>query len=635
MLSLRITILFLLLFLNKLSAQKCDTILINKLCVNANAILKTDVNKAYQLSKEAFSEAKQCEFSKQYFEALIVLCRVYYQKDLNDTAINLIVPILNKIPSNTLPYYKASLNHKLSSTYINIMQLQLGLKYAIEAYKNYELCHDSTNLANILVNMANIYQQQHNFKQANKFLRDAEKITSKLQNKTAAGNLYNTMGILYAENGLLDSAEIFFLKSTKIREILNDKTTLSWNYNNLGGLYLMQNKTSQATIYLEKALNVFSENGNVDGQSDVANNLGELYMQLNKPDKALYYYSYSRKLYAQTNNPDNLENLYTNLSIYYDKTGDLKTAFKYSDSLIVLKDSLYGKRLDKSIAEMQTKYEVEKKDLELAKQKNEIDLKEKQAQIKNIIIASVILLLLLTALLGYLFYRKKQVEQQAKLNAELATAKELRTKAVLDAEEKERRRIAQDLHDGVGQLLSAAKLNLSNLDFKLTNKTDEQELAMQNALSLVDDSVKEVRAVSHNMMPNTLIKLGLASAVREFITKLGNAPSLKVDLEIIGLDVRLDNQIETVLYRVIQEIVNNIIKHAKASQVSMQLIRHDTEISVMIEDNGVGFDTSKIESSDGIGLKGIQTRIELLNGSVHFDSAIGRGTTIIIDVALV
>jgi signal transduction histidine kinase len=207
--------------------------------------------------------------------------------------------------------------------------------------------------------------------------------------------------------------------------------------------------------------------------------------------------------------------------------------------------------------------------------------------------------------------------------------------AILEAEEKERRRIAQDLHDGVGQLLSAAKLNLSNLDSKITTQTEEQKLAIQNALSLVDDSVKEVRAVSHNMMPNTLIKLGLASAVREFITKLGKAPTLKVDLEIVGLDTRLDNQVETVLYRVIQEIVNNIIKHAKASQISMQLIRHETELNIMIEDNGVGFDTNQLDDFEAIGLKGIKTRIEFLNGSVHFDSYIGRGTTVIIDIPLV
>src|SRR5262249_53141444 len=146
-------------------------------------------------------------------------------------------------------------------------------------------------------------------------------------------------------------------------------------------------------------------------------------------------------------------------------------------------------------------------------------------------------------------------------DAEIAMQKEMRTKAIIEAEEKERRRIAQDLHDGVGQILSAAKLNLSSFSSKITLKTDEERDALKNAVELIDDSVKEVRAVSHNMMPNTLIKLGLASAVREFITKIGNIPNLKVDLEIVGLDKRLSEQIETVLYRVTQEIVNNIIKH--------------------------------------------------------------------------
>ncbi|MBI3520036.1 MAG: sensor histidine kinase [Bacteroidetes bacterium] len=616
-------------------SQNCDTVSIKKLYTEANIALSKDVNRSYHLAFDAYSQAKNCPFTKHYFEALISLSKAYYQKDLGDSSIRLLSPIVSRLPANTPTAYKAGIYHQLSSGYVMTLKLEQGLKYCLEALKNYELVNDSTNITNMLVNIANVYQQQNNFKQADLYLRKAEAKAKIISRKVALGNVYNTMGILYAEHGQLDSAEKFFLESTTIREKLNDNTSVAWNYNNLGGLYVMMERPKEAIVYLEKALKKFEEAGNYDGQTSIANNLGELYMAQNNFKKGLEYYSYSRKLYAQTNNLDNLENLYNNLSVYYDKIGDLKTAFQYSDSLIVLKDSLYGNRLDRSIAEMQVKFDVEKKDLELAKNKAEIQAKEEQAFIKNIIIVSVITLLILLSIVGVLFYRKKQVEQQAKLDAEIADQKELRVKAILEAEEKERRRIAQDLHDGVGQLLSAAKLNLSNLDAKLTSLNEEQKTAMQNALTLVDDSVKEVRAVSHNMMPNTLIKLGLASAVREFITKLGNAPTLKVDLEIVGLDSRLDNQIETVLYRVIQEIVNNIIKHAKASQISMQLIRHETELSVMIEDNGVGFDTAKLDSFEGIGLKGIQTRIEFLNGSVHFDSSVGRGTTVIIDVPIV
>lgn len=364
-------------------------------------------------------------------------------------------------------------------------------------------------------------------------------------------------------------------------------------------------------------------------------NLAETEKQLGNATKNIEYLTKASDIFLSLKNFVNLKQAYGKLAEAYELKKDYSSSLKFYQLYANYKDSIYNEDNAKQMAEMQTKYDVEKKDLELLKNKAELEAKEKQAFIKNIIIIAIIALVILLSIVGILFYRKKQIEQQAKLDLEIVNQKELRTKAILDAEEKERRRIAQDLHDGVGQLLSAAKINLSNLESKIVIKTEEQKTAMQNALSLVDDSVKEVRTVSHNMMPNTLIKLGLASAIREFITKLGNAPTLKVDLEIVGLDSRLDNQVETILYRVIQEIVNNIIKHAQASHISMQLIRHETELNVMIEDNGIGFDTHKLESFEGIGLKGIQTRIEFLSGSVHFDSIIGRGTTVIIDVPLV
>src|SRR5207253_6664015 len=136
-----------------------------------------------------------------------------------------------------------------------------------------------------------------------------------------------------------------------------------------------------------------------------------------------------------------------------------------------------------------------------------------------------------------------------------------------------------------------------------------------------------------NMMPNALLKSGLAKAVRDFINKL-NTQSIRIELEIIGLEERLENTIETVLYRIIQENVSNIIRHSKASHVNLQLIRHENEITVMIEDNGVGFDASKINDFEGIGLKNIQSRVAYLNGTVNFDSVPGRGTTTTIEIPL-
>ncbi len=330
----------------------------------------------------------------------------------------------------------------------------------------------------------------------------------------------------------------------------------------------------------------------------------------------------------------NLKQIYGKLAEAYQGKNDVTTCLKYYELYSDYKDSVYNEANVDKMAEMQTKYETEKKDLAIAKQQAELLANEAEKKRQQTFIFSLIGLVVLIVALAYFISSRNKIKAKARMDAEIASQKDLRSKAVIEAEEKERRRIAQDLHDGVGQILSAAKLNLSGLESKIKLENDEQTLLLKNALDLVNDSVKEVRAVSHNMMPNTLIKLGLASAVREFITKIGSVPNLKIDLQIVGLDDRLDNTVETVLYRVIQEVVSNIIKHANANQISMQLIKHDGELTVMIEDNGVGFDKKKIDSFEGIGLKNIISRVEFLNGNVDFDSTPGQGTTVVIEVPL-
>ncbi len=207
------------------------------------------------------------------------------------------------------------------------------------------------------------------------------------------------------------------------------------------------------------------------------------------------------------------------------------------------------------------------------------------------------------------------------------------TRAVLEAEEAERQRIAKDLHDGVGQMMSAAKMNLSAVEAQLNLNTTEQKLAFENIIQLVDDSCKEVRSVSHNMMPNALLKNNLEAAIREFIYKL-DPQVLKVHLYAQGLDERLDSNTETILYRVIQESVNNVIKHSGADTLDITIIKEPGELTATIEDNGKGFDTTDREKFEGIGLKNMRTRVEYLKGTIDFDSSPGNGTVVALHVPL-
>jgi signal transduction histidine kinase len=236
-------------------------------------------------------------------------------------------------------------------------------------------------------------------------------------------------------------------------------------------------------------------------------------------------------------------------------------------------------------------------------------------------------------MLGYSYYRRYKWKQEARMQSAILKQQEYATKAVLEAEEAERQRIAQDLHDGVGQMISAAKMNLSAYENSVQFKTRDDRLSFQKIISLVDDSCNEVRSVSHNMMPNALLKNSFSSAIQEFINKL-DRKALKVHLYTEGLDEKMDANMETVLYRVIQECVNNVIKHSGASTLDISVVKDMTEITATIEDNGNGFDISDPDRLDGIGLKNIRTRIEFLKGSVDFHSASGRGTLVALHVPL-
>ena len=604
----------------------------------------SNMDKALEFANKELVLANQSKREADIAQAESDIGSIYNRKSVFDTAL---------IHYNKALTIRQKLNQdvKVAGIYTNIatvLMRQSKFKEALEinfkSLKLFEKSGDEIKQAICLGNIGNLYYELEQNTPAEQFYRKSLVLARKTNHLMTVGNDLVNIGGLKFENGVkqdklvnaieLDSALVYFSEAETVLTGINATYNLAAVYNNIGRIYTIKKDFQKALNYYQKGLQARELLDDKFGIGLSYLNLAETEKQLGDNTKNIEYLSNASGIFLSLKNYLNLKQAYGKLAEAYELKKDYPSSLKYYQLYASYKDSIYNEENAKQMAEMQTKYDVDKKDLELAKNKAELEAQEKQAFIKNIIIISVVLLLILLSGLGILFYRKKQIEQQAKLDAEIANQKEIRTKAILDAEEKERRRIAQDLHDGVGQLLSAAKLNLSNLDSKLIAQTEEQKAAMQNALNLVDDSVKEVRLVSHNMMPNTLIKLGLGSAVREFITKLGNAPNLKIDLEIVGLDTRLENQVETVLYRVIQEIINNIIKHAKASHISMQLIRHETEMNVMIEDNGIGFDTSRLENFEGIGLKGIQTRIEFLNGSVHFDSSIGRGTTVIIDIPL-
>ncbi len=214
---------------------------------------------------------------------------------------------------------------------------------------------------------------------------------------------------------------------------------------------------------------------------------------------------------------------------------------------------------------------------------------------------------------------------------QLVDKQRIRLQAIVTTEEQERHRIAKDLHDGVGQLLSSVKMNLSNIE----GQTALADQVLQDSKRDIDHIADELRNISYNLLPSSLERFGLATAIEEQINKLENSVETTFHFNKTIAQDRFEPQVEIMLYRIFQEMLNNALKHASASEITVQLSQHKKELQLMLEDNGRGFDLkSGLEKNNSSGLKNLYSRAALINGKIDVDSHPNSGTSIIIEVEL-
>jgi len=207
-----------------------------------------------------------------------------------------------------------------------------------------------------------------------------------------------------------------------------------------------------------------------------------------------------------------------------------------------------------------------------------------------------------------------------RLNQELQVQEQKKMEAVIESQEKERKRIAEELHDSVGQMLALVKLNLSGIESTYEYPSPEKNQLIQQTSQLLDESIDEIRTISHNLMPPDLKSKSLTEIAENLLKRNG----LAYQFQTYGLADNLSEAIKFTLYRIIQEIIHNIIKHASAKKIDISITQTDDGINLMVEDDGIGFNTSIVNS--GLGLKNIHSRVKLLNGYFDVDSSLNRGT---------
>lgn len=493
---------------------------------------------------------------------------------------------------------------------------------------------------------ANILQRQKSIKEQGYLLndwarlyrktRDFEKALSKydaamalfrlINDSTGIATIYNESGVVFEYQKNYAEALKRYNASLVIAEAQHDQMGVSYALNFIAGVYVLQEKFKEAEAYNLKALSIRQQLKDTFSIALSYSDLGSVYAASKQWNKAIESYNMSNALAMQLGYAELLSANYAELAKIYKELGNYALAYESIQKHNAIKDSIFQASKSKMILELSTKYETEKNKLQLLEQSFQI-------RKRNYWLIGLGIFFILSAMLGYSFYKRYRLKKEKQLQEAVFKQQELATKAILEAEENERKRIAGDLHDGVGQLMSAAKMNLSAIESEIPFANDSQRKVYEKAQQLVDEGCREVRSVSHNMMPNALLKAGLASAVREFLNQI-DSRVIKIDLYIEGLNERIDSSIETVLYRIIQESVNNVIKHSGANHLDISLIKDEDGIAATIEDNGKGFDIADRNKFEGIGLKNIKTRIEYLKGTVEWDSSIGKGTLVAIHVPL-
>lgn len=445
---------------------------------------------------------------------------------------------------------------------------------------------------------------------------------------------------IYANNEHWDSATYYCMQAITLSTRLKKKKLQREATLGMGTIFLYPKNRDikRATLWINHAIILFKQANDKEGLLRAYDYLGEAHIYAHKyPEakKIMQFICVQSKLDSISYD---FAEAHLYLALLYKQGGEFPEAFAELNIYRKMHDSLYNKAKAQTIYQLDTKYRVAEKDKTLAE--NQLLIFSQQAKLKekNLWINSISIgLLLLTASLILLYrnYKHKQSIAKGKLNAMqqkqaiILQEKEIDLlKAMMRGEEEERKRIARELHDGIGGMLAAIKMNLVVL------KPDKQktDADIETIVKIVENTANEVRRTSHNLMPEVLTKYRLDHAIIMYLENMQIPSQLQVDLQFHGDLHKLNKQVELIIYRIIQELVQNIIKHSKATKAEIQITQFENNVSIVVEDNGIGFEPD--EKNSGLGLQNLQFRVKALQGDIFIQSNKGSLTTIFIEFDL-
>ncbi|MBV8327435.1 ATP-binding protein [Chryseobacterium sp.] len=565
---------------------------------------------------------------------------------------------------------------ELSAIYSNLNEYQLEEKYSKQFLLLASRQNDPNLIFDAYMRMGYVYEQKHTQNPSNEVFRNKaeqyylQAITTFNKNNEA---MFNRSSLSYAAINLAnlytdfdrDKAMKYARLANKVSLETGDAIHIASSFGILAELAIQDKNYDLAKAYFLKASVEIGKSPVRDHNIELSilESLSRISEEQGNYKEALTYYKSYVDQYKSVYDQEKLD-ITKRLESQFDKERQEQKYIKLqleSDKKaqeIKLINMLRGQREQvynnlKLVEENQrerlkfSELESEKKEQKLrlakleTKQKNDdinnykklLAFKEK---INTYYVFFIIFFIVLILLLLYAFkQRAKSMKQRDELHA-LALEKEKQNSkistltALLEGQEQERGRLARDLHDGLGGLLSGTKHQLSYLDLHHSENIEE---GISKSIDQLDGAVEELRRVAHNLMPDLLMKYGLKVAIQDFASRISNN-ALDIHTEFISYSNSISQEKQLILYRIIQELVNNAIKHANASEIIIQISEEENTLNLTVEDNGDGFDPANLNIRKTAGFHNIELRIQFLKGTMNITSELNIGTSIELQIPI-
>ncbi|WP_316811469.1 sensor histidine kinase [Pedobacter heparinus] len=527
----------------------------------------------------------------------------------------------------------------------------------------------------------NLYKQNNDEEVVKLLLNNAIPTALKINDDGLLSRSYVMVAKTFNNLRQYDKALIYYQKASNLLKKTNPKSNILYtSYLDEARIYCMLDKYSKVKVLLEKvadietlfpkslelfayyevtstyymqglkqyklALNEIEKGIALAGQIRNYNRLGtfkllkyNLYLKEKKYESAIAVLKDVVKDSGYIESPRSKQSVYLEFNKTYKLMGNIPEAYNWLEKYTTVTDSIKILDDNKHINELEIKFrnvQNQQKITKLESEKQESVLKNKNQRLLMWLLVSICVILAVFAIAIFFNFKNKKklsVQSEELLRQKIIESEQQKqievSQALLKGSEAERNRLAQDLHDGLGGMLAGVKINLSSL--ANSKEMEHNNFELQKIIGQLDGSVSELRNIARNMMPQTLTKFGLETAINELCENTMH-PNLTIEFEALNVSPNIPFAKQTIIYRIVQEILANGLKHANATEIVLQCSQNINRFYITAEDNGKGFDVDEAKFNNGLGLGSIKNRVDYLNGIIDISSVKGEGTTINIEL---